>query len=262
MATLAPRALRALADGWENGIDSAEKREDAATFAGIVGDLRHRLEGGYHISREDQPWSNYSIAQFSDDRLGPSNMAAAVDMTMITKDMILVTRRLVDAWHREDPRLANVRGFNGTLDGVNAIRKDAANPDPYTTDEATVDHTGHLHMELFRAFVEDSKTMSDILSVILGTTPEEGEVMIEQAYLDYLPDTAMAVLVGETPSLGYPDATGPQWDNVALKNHNLKVVETRLNARLDKLEAAIKAVPVPSVTAADIAKAIIAELQK
>lgn len=254
MATYEPRALRTLADRWEAGIDSASKRNDAATFSGIVGDAAHRLEGGYHISREDQSADNYSIAQFSDDRLGPSNMAAAIDMTMRTSDMILVTTRLVNAWHQEDPRLANVRAFNGTLDGRTAIRKDAANPDPRTTNSATVDHARHVHMEIFRRFVEDQKTMDDILSVVLGGEGES-EVAIEQAYLDYLPDTAMAILTGETPSLGYPQATGPSWDNDAVVNHNLKAVEGRLTAL-------IKAQQVPTIDYERLARAIIAQLSK
>src|SRR5687767_6586160 len=96
---------------WEQAIDSAERRDDAATFSGIVGDLAHRREGGYHISREDQPADNYSCV-LPEDREGSSNWAAGVDMSMIPKDMALVTGRLLaSAKDQGDPRLNCCREF-------------------------------------------------------------------------------------------------------------------------------------------------------
>ena len=167
MVTLAPDALVWLAREWERAIDSARARDDAATFSGIVGDAQHRAEGGYHISREDQPASNYSVGQFSDDREGRSDLAAAVDMTMDPSSMMLVTKRLVEAWLVQDPRLANVRAFNGTLDGVTAWRWDAsaAPDDPSPSDGS---HLWHVHLEIFRKYADDWATALNVLSVITG----------------------------------------------------------------------------------------------
>jgi hypothetical protein len=262
MATRASEEMLWLADEWEDAIDGAFRREDAATFSGIVGDLAHRQTGGYHISREDliaaRMYNDYSL-QFSDDLAGRDDLAAAIDMTMSPEAMILVTSRLVAAWNRVDPRLENVRGFCGTLDGRNAIRKDASEADPSAASAATRDHLWHIHMEIFRKFADDKKTMENVLSVITGGREEPG---MDQAYLDYLPDTAMAILVGETPNLGFPDQTGPPWDDVALAEHNLKAVEARLTARVAAVEAAVAKIGSVSVTAEEIAKAIIAELRK
>lgn len=168
MATVAPDALRWLAREWESGIDSAQRRNDAATFSGIVGDLAHRASGGYHISREDQPASNYSIADFSDDREGRSDWASAVDMTMDRESMILVTKRLAAAWAVRDPRLDAVRGFNGTLDGTSARRWDAAYDTPTATTWSDDTHLWHIHLEIFRRFADDMSVMPGILAVVLG----------------------------------------------------------------------------------------------
>lgn len=171
MATNAPSALLWLAREWESAIDTAARRQDAATFSGIVGDPRHRETGGYHISREDLIASgmgnDYSL-QFSDDRLGAPDEASAIDMNMDAADMRLVTGRLVAAWRRQDPRLANLRAVNGTLDGVNAIRIDAANDDPDQLDESSTDHLWHIHAEIFRRYANDMATMRDLLAVITG----------------------------------------------------------------------------------------------
>lgn len=173
MTTLEPAALRRLVDRWEAGIDSAEKRNDAATFSGIVGDAAHRRDGGYHISREDQPASNYSVADYPQDRQGPSNLAAAVDMNMIEKDMRLVFGRLYRSFKdRNDPRLNHVRGINGTLDGQSAIRIDCQ---AGTEEPSSSDHTWHIHLEVLRQYVEDDQTMTDILSIILDTYQSTGD---------------------------------------------------------------------------------------
>lgn len=207
MTTLEPTALRWLATQWETAIDTAARRSDAATFAGIVGDTRHRLEGGYHISREDQSSANYSVARFGDDRLGPSNLAAAVDMTMDTAAMRLVTGRLVTAWRRSDPRLDHVRALNGTLDGINAIRCDAANPDPNTLNTSSSDHCWHIHMELFRRWADDMNTMRDVLSVITG---EAGPVV-------FTPQQEASLIQTSEYVNAWMDGRGATWDGKPIR---------------------------------------------
>lgn len=165
MATLEPHALRVeLMDPWERAIDSA-------TFAGIVGDAAHRLDGGYHISREDQPATNYSVADVAADREGRPDQAAAGDMKMLPADMILVTGRLYRSFSDlDDPRLNRCRGVNGTLDGRTAIRFDCQFG---TVDEASDDHLWHVHLEIIRKWADDPDTMRMILSVIVGQTYQQ-----------------------------------------------------------------------------------------
>lgn len=169
MTTLEPSNLRRFATAWESAIDGAERRNDAATFSGIVGDLAHRASGGYHISREDQvDPNNYSVVDCPADQRGRSDLASAVDMNMIDRDMILVYGRLYRSWRdRTDPRLDVCRGINGTLDGQNAIRIDCQ----FMTEEwATADHLWHIHLEVLRQFADDASAHSGVLSVIVGET--------------------------------------------------------------------------------------------
>jgi hypothetical protein len=166
VTTLAPQSLTWLAREWERAIFSA-------SFSGIVGDSRHAAEGGYHISREDQTASNYSVGQYSDDQLGRPDLAAAIDVTMNLSDMMLVTGRLATAWSRQDPRLEHVRAFNGTCDGIRALRWDVSQG--LSTTPATDDHLWHVHLEVFRRWADDMDTARAILSVVAGTT--EGDTM-------------------------------------------------------------------------------------
>lgn len=170
MTTLEPPELRQFARAWEDFIDSAELRNDAATFSGIVGDLQHRLEGGYHISRQDQPSDNYSC-QLPEDREGRADDAAAVDMNMMPKDMTLVTGRLLkSAKDKNDPRLDCVREFFGTLDGKVVTGWDCYNYEPSSSDDS---HLWHLHMSILRKFVRDAVALRGPLSVIKGETVEQ-----------------------------------------------------------------------------------------
>lgn len=166
MATIAYAPTRWLAQEWERTIDGAAKRNDAATQSGIVGDAAHRRDGGYHISREDQPGDNYSVAQYAADRYGPSDAAAAVDMTMKRDGMVTVTKRLLAAAKARDPRLVPyVRAFNGTTNGTTAIRVEVQT---FGLFSATVDHVWHVHLEIHRKYVNNMAAMRAILSVIAG----------------------------------------------------------------------------------------------
>lgn len=257
LTTLEPSALRWLATEWEDGVDSARKRDDAATFAGIVGDSAHRREGGYHISREDQPADNYSISDFSDDRLGPSNLASAVDMTMDTVDMILVTGRLAAAWAVRDPRLDAVRAFNGTLDGATARRWDTAY-EPTQTSEATDDHLWHVHMEIFRRWADDETVMPGILSVILGSEGEDDMITLADAL-----QIAALVAVASPTGPGYTDKL-VKGDKVAEANlaivtaNSAKAVEARLTKRLDALASASS--PAPQLDYDKLAAALLRQM--
>lgn len=173
MATKAYPATVRFANEWEDGIDSAARRESAATVSGIVGDLAHRLEGGYHISRQDQSRLNYSVAQYVKDQQGPADAASAVDMTMNQASMILVTKRLARAVAARDPRVfGKIRAFNGTTNGSRAIRVECYEYGPSRGKSgvyvATPDHLWHVHLEIHRAYVNDWRILKGILDVILG----------------------------------------------------------------------------------------------
>lgn len=161
MATLSTASLNWLANEWE-------KLFKTAVLSGIVGDLAHKARGGYHISREDQSKSNYSVTR-PDDKPGngPNDRAAAIDMTMSTADMKKCHIRLRESWKNraKDPRWKYVNAWNG-WDGVGgAGRYDVITGNVST---ATADHKWHIHFEIRRKYVNDMNAMRAILSLLKG----------------------------------------------------------------------------------------------
>ncbi len=169
MATLSTASLNWLANEWE-------KLYKSAVLSGIVGDLAHKARGGYHISREDQSKSNYSVIR-TDDKPGngPNDRAAAIDMTMSTADIKTCHIRLRESWKNraKDPRWKYINAWNG-WDGVgSAGRYDVITGNVST---ATADHKWHIHLEIRRKYVNDMTAMRAILSLLKGepykaTTP-------------------------------------------------------------------------------------------
>lgn len=159
MATLATSAEKWLADEWE-------KLYKSAVLSGIVGDLAHKARGGYHISRQDQSSSNYSVIR-PDDKPGngPNDRASAIDMTMSTADMIKCHTRLRTLWKNNDPRMKYINAWNGWDGQGDAGRYDVVKR---TITTATADHKWHIHLEIRRKYVNDMTAMRAILSMLAG----------------------------------------------------------------------------------------------
>src|SRR5689334_17843212 len=117
MATNATTELKWLAAEWK-------KLYKSAVFSGIVGDQAHAARGGYHISREDQPSTNYSVTR-PDDKTGRADAASAIDMSMDVQDMRTCTARLIVLFaNASDPRRKYVNAFNGWNGSGSAKRYD------------------------------------------------------------------------------------------------------------------------------------------
>lgn len=180
MSTVATSQLTMLAKKWED-----ECGLPSAVCSGIVGDLAHRLRGGYHISRQDNPQGNYSITRPDDRTGGLSNAAAAIDMSMSKADMITCTRRLVSIYdNANDPRRKFFNGFNGWLGSGDASRWDLY---AGTRKYATKDHKWHVHLEIRRRFTTDDFAMSAVLSGLKGqSVAQYMGVMKPPAYPGYV----------------------------------------------------------------------------
>lgn len=165
MATLAHSEMWYVAKEWESYYDSA-------VLSGIVGDAAHALRGGYHMSIEDNPPTNYSVIR-PDDKAPPGdwprNLAAAIDMSMNPTDMALCSSRLWNVWNdRTDPRRVYLNGFNGWFnDGGPAKRYDFVTQGISTS---TSDHKWHVHKERRRRYVTSRGPSDAILSVLRGET--------------------------------------------------------------------------------------------
>lgn len=172
MALREPPALRWLMNSLLNAIPTSED-------AGICA-----AKEGYHNSRDDLPPSDYSVMEYSDDQLGDGSYASALDLTIRDQNVMnATTAKLRDAWLAQDPRLNNVRAFNGTTDGSNALRWDVSNGPPSSTSWTDDSHLWHVHLEVFRRYSNDMDTMRNILSVMVGqgtftvTETQEDEVL-------------------------------------------------------------------------------------
>lgn len=166
MATVATPSMRALAIAWTNAIPGA-------TLSGIVGDLAHQAEGGYHISRQDNSPDDYSV-QLPPDKLGDPTWASAIDMSMPPTQMKLVTSRLLaSAKDLNDPRLDVCREFYGTLDGITVTGWDTYYGVPATSDDS---HLWHVHVSFLRAYANDPAAMNAVLSIVTGQPYEEDDM--------------------------------------------------------------------------------------
>lgn len=167
MSTNSTPVLRSFAHNWESLPDYP-----SAVFSGIVGDLAHKLRGGYHISIEDQPTDNYSVIR-ADDKAPPGSWprdeASAVDMSMNLSDLKKCHARLVNVWKNRDsdPRAKYINAFDGWDGNGSPGRYDMVKG---TIEVANDSHKTHEHIEFRRRYVNDTKATAAVLSVVKGET--------------------------------------------------------------------------------------------
>lgn len=213
MSTVATSQLRQLASDWEDkcGLSSA-------VLSGTVGDPAHKARGGYHISREDQPATNYSVTRPDDSAgNGPDDACAAIDMTMSTADMKTCTARLMKAYtNTADPRRKYINAFNG-WDGSG----DAQRWDVYARkiETATADHKWHVHLEIRRKYAASATAMKAILSLLKGESVS--------AYLTSIGVTTSV----STKAPAYPGRVLKRNDSQTKADSALKAWQTRMIAR-------------------------------
>lgn len=154
--------VTAVADGWE-------KLYPSAVCSGVLPDPAHEKRGGYHVGRAFQNATNYSVIRV-DDRggQGPNDGAAAIDMSLNRKDMLLCTRRLLAVWNNpDDPRRKFLNAFNGWLGTGPAIRRDMVSGKAGT---ASPDHKWHVHLEVRRRWLLTPAMVVAVLSALRGDT--------------------------------------------------------------------------------------------
>lgn len=223
MSTVATAAIRGLAADWEKCFTSAK-------ISGIVGDAAHQARGGYHIGRRFQSGSNYSVVR-PDDRGGPDDAAAAIDMTMSASDMRSCTSRLVAVYSNvNDPRRKYVNAFNGTVNNKQAKRWDVYGRKVST---ATSDHLWHVHLEIRRKYVESPTAMAAILSILRGESLS--------SYLGRVKPATSKAASAPANSPSYPGLL-----KKGSKGASVKKVQSKVGVPADgdfgaKTEAAVKA---------------------
>lgn len=155
--------------------------EPAVKFGGIWAE-----KPGYHSYRSRLPGTDYSSGRdVAADKLGPSDKASAIDLTMSTEAMIRYTRRLDVAARARDPRLYTAHGpvlreFIGTKDGKVVYcyvlvggKPLGVGADAGPDSGRDSSHLWHLHLSIIRAFCADATALTGVLSVLKGETLQQ-----------------------------------------------------------------------------------------
>lgn len=156
MSARAPEAIYGL---WS----AIKKAVPDAVLSGIVGDAAHSF--GYHLARRDLPASDYSV-RLGKDKLGASDCASALDVSLGPTLMKALTLRLLRAAQANDPRLHALREFAGTLNGSQVTAYDLSSHGySYGWDPS---HLWHVHLSFYRAYADSTKDLLPIADVIAG----------------------------------------------------------------------------------------------
>lgn len=164
--------------------------EPTAKLSGVYAD-----KPGYHNYRAALPSTDYSSGRdVANDKLGPSDKASAIDITLSTEKMKLYSKRLRDACVRRDSRLFKdgqpiIREFIGTLDGSTVYCYVLVGGQPlgvngsYGPDPGRdTSHLWHIHISIIRKFINDWDAISGILSILKG---EDENDMDYATFLSY-----------------------------------------------------------------------------
>ena len=140
-------------------------------------------KSGYHNTRaaNQSQWpGNYSI-RLALDLKGPADKAAAIDYTMSDAEMRKRTGYLAAAAERNDPRLAAVREFYGTLDSRTVYgRIKDSRTGPWRASTADNSHLWHIHISVFRSYVDVWDELAPLLSVLAGETLQQWQTRTER----------------------------------------------------------------------------------
>ncbi len=186
MSARAPTAIMHLWSDVHAAIPSAQ-------LGGIVGDTAHSF--GYHLARQDLPSSDYSV-QLAPDKLGASDCASALDITLDPTLMKTVTQRLLTACQARDPRVKALREFCGTLNGVDTYPYDNYQHGSEGLDSWDNSHLWHVHCSFLREYADNYAALAPIADVIAGTpTPTDWLAMatkaeVQAAFLEALESPA------------------------------------------------------------------------
>jgi peptidoglycan hydrolase-like protein with peptidoglycan-binding domain len=128
-------------------------------------------KSGYHntVLANLAKWpGNYSI-RYAIDRRDPKTKARAIDLTMNSTWMRIITQRLLDGAARRDPRMRCVKEFYGTVDGRTVVGRIKDSEDgPYRSASSDASHTWHEHVGLLTPYVDDREAMEGLASLLKG----------------------------------------------------------------------------------------------
>lgn len=128
-------------------------------------------KSGFHntVNANKSRWPNDYSLKGIQNLTGPYDKARAIDLTMSNADMVTYTQRLINACNANDPRVAGMREFFGTVDLKNVVGR-AHDSDTgawrFTTSDSS--HLWHIHISIFTFYCNNAQVMSGIASVLKG----------------------------------------------------------------------------------------------
>lgn len=256
MSGYAPLSLIWLGQQLENLIPSA-------VVSGIV--AGPYSGDSYHQAAKDVPASSYTRLYEADRVNIDANASCALDVSMSTADMTLITARFHRSWKdQNDPRLNDTREIIGTLDGTNVIYMDCQSGQQSTADDS---HLWHLHIGGMRRPIITLSAMSAVLSVARGETyaqylNSKGESGMGDDYGRYgrpgpIEDRTTAVMIA--------DLWNQERAGVSPYDEKTATARSAQLARIEayaKTAATVKTVTLDPATIAQLAEAIAKALPK
>lgn len=153
------------------------------TIPGVLLGGIYAVKPGYHNKRQNLVWgSDYSV-KLAIDSLGPSDVAAAIDLTIHTDaEIIKRCNNLRTACINKDPRVMKyIREWIGTVNAtsVSCYIHDTETQDFRFDGSRDSTHLWHIHISFFRKWAGDPEAGRAIASVLNGETYSQyiGEVV-------------------------------------------------------------------------------------
>jgi LysM repeat protein len=121
---------------------------------------------GYHNRRSALRGWDYSKDEFQKDRLGSSELCAAIDLTMSPAAMKTFSARLLASGKdKNDPRGNYLREFFGTINGTKVTGWDFQKLSLTSSDSS---HLWHIHVSIVRAYAADPRAYDALYSILTG----------------------------------------------------------------------------------------------
>lgn len=160
--------------------EQLHKLEPTSQLGGIYAN-----KPGYHKTRAANLPTNYSV-QYTLDKLGPSDKAAAVDWTFPEAQsgnygrIAKYSKRLLDSGKDLDDSRGNfLREFYGNADTDTQVEGwDFQRVSPATSDSS---HLWHIHFSFMRYYVDNQDAVEAVLSILKGESVDEwsGDVLTD-----------------------------------------------------------------------------------
>lgn len=220
-----------------------KKIEPTVELGGIYAD-----KPGYHNTRAGNSSTNYSVV-LPEDKLGPSDKAAAIDLTFPNAQsgnystIAKYSSRLLKSGQDPNDNRGNyLREFYGNADFDNSVE----GWDFYYVRSATSDtsHLWHIHISFLRKYVTSLTAMDSVLSILRGDPAQQQEEDMDLSDIVHLNTNGGVNYSSPTTTVeGVLSSTNLY---VLLARNQASAAFAELKAELEEVKAALAALTLPT----------------